>query len=266
MMFNRKCDEPPLSVFSSSSQHPLFELTPTLNGIFLWHVTEQSTSQNQFTGLPLSASELVQLGLNLPHPIEDLLEMLCENHVVSTSTKDSICHFEGVNKRGEHSSLSACSIDVISGLLRYGKKTFILSHTGSSFSLIPHNGDSCDWSHSNYLDEIKRHVELAFIADHSIYLKYNKDEKKIHDRLQSIASVVNSLYSPLNIRITLVYADIWAKADVFEVTSVADKTLSQFVAYRKSLLNEHPHDNAHLITDTRFGEVIARHTRHNVFI
>uniref|UniRef100_A0A915E9F1 Myosin motor domain-containing protein n=1 Tax=Ditylenchus dipsaci TaxID=166011 RepID=A0A915E9F1_9BILA len=39
VMFNRKSDEPPLSVFSSSSQRPLFELPPTLNGSsynFLW--------------------------------------------------------------------------------------------------------------------------------------------------------------------------------------------------------------------------------------
>jgi hypothetical protein len=66
--------------------------------------------------------------------------------------------------------------------------------------------------------------------------------------LHSIASTANSLYAPLNIRITLVWADTWRAENPIEVTEDADKTLRDFLVYRKSLLAEHPHDNAHLLT------------------
>jgi hypothetical protein len=52
----------------------------------------------------------------------------------------------------------------------------------------------------------------------------------------------------LNIRITLVWADIWKAENPIEVTEEADKTLRDFLTYRKTLLAEHSHDNAHLLT------------------
>lgn len=47
--------------------------------------------------------------------------------------------------------------------------------------------------YSEYLDGISRYVELVLVADNSFYKKYGSDEKKVYDRLQSIASVVNSV-------------------------------------------------------------------------
>ena len=60
--------------------------------------------------------------------------------------------------------------------------------------------------------------------------------------------MANSLYTPLNIRVILVWADIWKTKNPVEVSTEADKTLSNFLAYRKTTLDAHPHDNAHLIT------------------
>ena len=142
--------------------------------------------------------------------------------------------------------------------------------------------------YAEYIDGVKRWVELIFIADSTIvnfhqkmflklnfqFKKYEENEKRVHDRLHSIASAVNAvcstkiasigeqfilqLYAPLNIRITLVWADVWKSANPIEVSEDADKTLRDFLNYRKALLEEHPHDNAHLLTDVHFGSVIGK--------
>ncbi|KAI1717260.1 reprolysin (M12B) family zinc metalloprotease domain-containing protein [Ditylenchus destructor] len=256
---------------------------------FLWHNDNGPLAVKR----PLTPKDLVELSKKSPEfPLtytksengdDKIAELTFQQHqdLLGKQIREKLgrptCHFEAVSEWGEHSALSACSVDSISGILHIDGKVYTLSSDGNGFNLIPQGSATCEWSHvikkrsagkyvnpdipsyyKDYLDGIKRYVELVFIADHSIYLKYGKDETKIHDRLHSIASVVNSLYAPLNIRVTLVWADIWAKADVFEVTAAADKVLSEFLAYRKALLNEHPHDNAHLITDMRFGEVIGK--------
>lgn len=56
------------------------------------------------------------------------------------------------------------------------------------------------------------------------------------------------LYQPINIRVILVWADVWTNEDPVEITSNSDKTLTNFLEYRKGLMKDHPHDNAHLIT------------------
>ncbi|VDM57361.1 unnamed protein product [Angiostrongylus costaricensis] len=84
------------------------------------------------------------------------------------------------------------------------------------------------------------------------YAKYDKDEKKVNERLQTIAHHVNALYYPLNIRITLVWVDIWKDGDKFEVATSGDHTLDGFLNYRKDIIKAHPNDNAHMLTDIHF--------------
>lgn len=38
-----------------------------------------------------------------------------------------------------------------------------------------------------------RYVELAFVADNSIYKKYDSNDAKVHDRLHAVANIVNSV-------------------------------------------------------------------------
>jgi hypothetical protein len=47
--------------------------------------------------------------------------------------------------------------------------------------------------YQDYIDDVKRYVELIFIADYSVYEKHDKDETAVHDHMQSIANVVNSV-------------------------------------------------------------------------
>ncbi|TMS36127.1 hypothetical protein L596_003375 [Steinernema carpocapsae] len=112
--------------------------------------------------------------------------------------------------------------------------------------------------YANVLDKKKRFVELALFADHSMYEKYEKDEKRIHERLESIASAVNRLYNPLGITVSLVYVEVWKDADPFTVSTNPDETLSLFLEYRKTQIKPHPHDNAHLITTTKFEGIVGK--------
>lgn len=79
--------------------------------------------------------------------------------------------------------------------------------------------------------------------------------------MQSIANIVNSvslflfdliqmfqLYAPLNIRVILVWADIWKDGDLVEITENSDASLGNFLRYRKETLLAHSHDNAQLLT------------------
>ncbi|KJH44126.1 Disintegrin [Dictyocaulus viviparus] len=106
--------------------------------------------------------------------------------------------------------------------------------------------------YSEFNDGKWRYVELALVADYSVYAKYDKDEGKVNEYLQTIAHHVNALYYPLNIRITLVWIDIWKDGDKFEIATSGDRTLDRFLNYRKEIIKTHPNDNAHLLTDIRF--------------
>uniref|UniRef100_A0A1I7RQQ1 Disintegrin and metalloproteinase domain-containing protein 28 n=1 Tax=Bursaphelenchus xylophilus TaxID=6326 RepID=A0A1I7RQQ1_BURXY len=186
-----------------------------------------------------------------------------------------VCHFETVDEELNHSAVNLCDND-ISGILRdqRGNVYFLGHDQHSGFYLQPQNFASCDKIFSSrskraagkvpntphyyaeYLDGIRRYVELVFIADKSVFDKYDSDEEKVHNRMESIANVVNSMYAPINIRITLVYADIWKDADVFPITENSDDALNKFLVYRKGLIFDHPHDNAHLLTQTRFSNSV----------
>lgn len=57
------------------------------------------------------------------------------------------------------------------------------------------------------------------------------------------------LYVPLNIFVALVGVVIWSKDDEIVLETNGDKTLTNFLLYRKDrLLKDHPNDNAQLLT------------------
>lgn len=57
------------------------------------------------------------------------------------------------------------------------------------------------------------------------------------------------LYQPLNIFIALVGVEVWKDEDQVEISKDGDKTLTNFLNYRKvRLIRDHPNDNAQLLT------------------
>ncbi|VDP00980.1 unnamed protein product [Heligmosomoides polygyrus] len=175
---------------------------------------------------------------------------------------------------GVLNTLSACTPSTISGIISTGSNYFILDTRNSTdFVLLPQTFDSCgEFSsfspfskrskregktktstlpsyYSDFVDEKWRYVELALLADYSVYAKYDKDEAKVMERLQTIA---HHLYYPLKIRITLVWVEVWKDGDKFEVATSGDQTLQHFLDYRKGIIKAHPNDNAHMLTDIHF--------------
>lgn len=62
-------------------------------------------------------------------------------------------------------------------------------------------------------------------------------------------SVCLQLYMPLNIFIALVGVQVWSESDEITMSSDGDKTLANFLKYRREkLVQDIPNDNAQLLT------------------
>lgn len=68
------------------------------------------------------------------------------------------------------------------------------------------------------------------------------------------------LYVPLNIFVALVGIVVWTESDKIELSNYSNVTLRNFLEYRrKTLVKEHPNDNAQLLTKTVFdGGVVGK--------
>ncbi|XGW29466.1 hypothetical protein V3C99_008913 [Haemonchus contortus] len=231
------------------------------------------------TSLVTTAALYSELPLTVSGPSGDSIDLIFtrvrNSHAHSSPSKLQArsCHFDGESDFSLN-TLSACSPSTISGIISTGSNYFILDTKNSTgFVLLPQTFDSCSLKkrskragietntlpsyYTDYKDGKWRYVELALVADYSVYAKYDKDEEKVLERLQTIAHHVNALYYPLNIRITLVWADIWKDGDKFEVVTSGDQTLMRFLNYRKEIIRSHPNDNAHMITDIRFEQNVV---------
>ncbi|KAF1749287.1 hypothetical protein GCK72_025754 [Caenorhabditis remanei] len=221
-------------------------------------------------------------------PFEEDRELFTANIAddPSTSSLISHCHFAGVTEDGRH-ALSLCDPKDITGLLITQTNRFGLSTTSngssSSFVLTPYVENNCDLGSlvtsasrrkreagkpntvidrnpsyiKEHLDGRKRYVELALVADYSVYTKYDSDEKKVNDYIQQTMNILNSLYYPLNIRITLVYSEIWKKGDQISVLADSKETLNNFMDYKKILLKDHFFDTGYLLTTLKFDEGVV---------
>ncbi|XP_065225207.1 disintegrin and metalloproteinase domain-containing protein 9 [Planococcus citri] len=103
-----------------------------------------------------------------------------------------------------------------------------------------------------------RYIELVMVIDNKEYKALNEDVNRVYQHCKDIANIVNSLYVPLNIFIALVGVVIWSRDDEIVLESNGDKTLTNFLNYRKDrLLQEHPNDNAQLLTRMQFSEGVV---------
>ncbi|XP_015909996.1 zinc metalloproteinase-disintegrin-like MTP8 [Parasteatoda tepidariorum] len=109
-------------------------------------------------------------------------------------------------------------------------------------------------------NEKSRFVELIIVNDNREYKEFNQDKKAVFERSKIIANIVNGLYAPLNIFIALVGVIVWSDHDEIKLSSDGDATLANFLHYRRErLAQEHPNDNAQLITSLTFdGGVVGK--------
>uniref|UniRef100_A0A0N5BJR2 Peptidase M12B domain-containing protein n=1 Tax=Strongyloides papillosus TaxID=174720 RepID=A0A0N5BJR2_STREA len=199
------------------------------------------------------------------------------NHTLEVKSKgNSDCHYESNSNGHVFLSINFCIPNIISGILKSNDDFYILSNKSGSYEIFQLTTNShiiCPSFHKhrhkrqsfkkgnfvrkpdyydNYISDKKRYVELGLIADNSIYLKYNKDEKLVNARLQAIADFVNVLYSPLNIYVYLTYVEVWKDKDLINVSEESNVALQNLVEYRVKLMKHQPHDNTHLLTNKVF--------------
>ncbi|VDO34405.1 unnamed protein product [Haemonchus placei] len=239
----------------------------SLQGKELLSPTSLVASAALYSELPLTVSGASGDSIDL---IFTRVRSVCSYILPLFQNSQSSCHFDGESDFSLN-TLSACSPSTISGIISTASLTifflgFALTVYGPFSQLLftiplktrsKRGGvetNTLPSYYTDYKDGKWRYVELALVADYSVYAKYDKDEEKVLERLQTIA---HHLYYPLNIRITLVWADIWKDGDKFEVVTSGDQTLMRFLNYRKEIIRTHPNDNAHMITDIRFEQNVV---------
>ncbi|XP_060854596.1 disintegrin and metalloproteinase domain-containing protein 9 isoform X2 [Rhopalosiphum padi] len=98
-----------------------------------------------------------------------------------------------------------------------------------------------------------RFIELVLVVDQEEYKSLNSELSKVHQHAKDIANIINSLYVPLNIFITLVGVVVWTDYNEITIASNGDTTLTNFLTYRREhLVKDHPNDNAQLLTKLQF--------------
>ncbi|XP_061088477.1 disintegrin and metalloproteinase domain-containing protein 8-like [Conger conger] len=108
-------------------------------------------------------------------------------------------------------------------------------------------------------DGKERFVELYLVIDNAEYINLGRDERRITARALEVASHVDKLYQPLNIRVMLIGMDVWSSRDLTPISLDSDKTLNNFLQWRQdTLIKKVKHDNAQLITGVDFlGDTVG---------
>lgn len=103
-----------------------------------------------------------------------------------------------------------------------------------------------------------KYVELMVVADHAEYVKHGQDFNRTKKKLLEAANFVDKYYKTLNIRVALIWLEIWNDQDKIIVTDNPYGTLGAFLTWRRKQLPNLPNDNAQLITGVSFqGTIIG---------
>ncbi|XP_064465637.1 zinc metalloproteinase-disintegrin-like EoMP06 [Ornithodoros turicata] len=177
------------------------------------------------------------------------------------------CYYGGTVKGWPNSWVAVSTCNGLSGVMHDGKEAHYIHPSSSEHwlfkaSKLKVKPWKCGFNHTRerrsvviqppYNSNVRsRYVEMIIVNDYKEYVKMKKNKEAVLDRSKQIANIVNALYAPLNIFIALVGVIVWTERDEIEVSSNGDTTLTNFLTYRKEhLAQEHPNDNAQLITDT----------------
>ncbi|XP_052005262.1 disintegrin and metalloproteinase domain-containing protein 19-like isoform X2 [Xyrauchen texanus] len=103
-----------------------------------------------------------------------------------------------------------------------------------------------------------KYVELMVVADHAEFLKQDRDIEKTKTKLHEAANFVDKYYKTLNIRVALIWVEIWNDHDKIRVSENPYSTLGEFLAWRRKQLPQLPNDNAQLVSGMPFqGSIIG---------
>ncbi|XP_048506843.1 uncharacterized protein LOC105688427 isoform X2 [Athalia rosae] len=140
-------------------------------------------------------------------------------------------------------------------------------YTGTQYHDIhPHEGnrmlrykrDTGDIRGPYNANKQSRYVELVMVIDKKGYTELGENLDRVHHHCKDIANIINALYMPLNIFIALVGVEVWSYSDQISLLSDGEKTLSNFLAYRRErLVEDVPNDNAQLLTKVEFDNGVV---------
>uniref|UniRef100_A0A4W4H401 ADAM metallopeptidase domain 19b n=1 Tax=Electrophorus electricus TaxID=8005 RepID=A0A4W4H401_ELEEL len=84
------------------------------------------------------------------------------------------------------------------------------------------------------------------------FVKHGRDLEKTKRKLLEAANYVDKYYKALNIRVALIWLEIWNKQNKINVTDNPYSTLGAFLTWRRKQLLQLPNDNAQLVTGVSF--------------
>ena len=93
------------------------------------------------------------------------------------------------------------------------------------------------------------YVELLIVMDNALYKAYSGNHTTLANRARAVANFVDSAYTSLNIRVTLVAVELFSNGNRFAISTDQNAVLRDFATYRmEQLIGRVAHDNAQLMT------------------
>uniref|UniRef100_A0A3P8NST3 ADAM metallopeptidase domain 28 n=1 Tax=Astatotilapia calliptera TaxID=8154 RepID=A0A3P8NST3_ASTCA len=188
------------------------------------------------------------------------------------------CFYHGRIVNDSESSVSISTCDGLRGYFRTSAQRYLIEplssddegdHAVMTFNEKNFTPAVCGVTNTSWSDDYEpptsllssspeflqqqKYVELVLVADNRAYVKMNRDQKKMRQRIFEIVNFVNMVYKPLRTFIALVGLEIWTNGDLISVTPPAGANLDAFMKWRNSeLVTRIKHDNAHLISGIDF--------------
>uniref|UniRef100_A0A3Q0RTR5 ADAM metallopeptidase domain 28 n=1 Tax=Amphilophus citrinellus TaxID=61819 RepID=A0A3Q0RTR5_AMPCI len=202
---------------------------------------------------------------------------------VTTVPKDiDHCYYHGRIVNDSESSVSISTCDGLRGYFRTSAQRYLIEplssddegdHAVTTFNPKNFTPAVCGVTNTSWSDDFEppmsrsrsrsavpqlqqKYIELFLVADNREYVKMNKDQTKLRERIFEIVNFVNVVYKPLRTFIALVGLEIWSRRDLISVTTSAGANLEAFRSWRNSeLVKRTKHDNAHLIRHESISKI-----------
>ncbi|XP_068129636.1 zinc metalloproteinase-disintegrin-like 4a [Hyperolius riggenbachi] len=201
--------------------------------------------------------------------------------VTTSPARQDHCYYQGRVKNDSSSQVSLSLCEGLSGLIMTQKQKLLieplkkaedgahalftsqdhgapkacgLDHTKCDDPVMPKPSFSMNNAEMKEFLQARKYIQLYLVVDHSVFIKYNRDENTIRTRIFQIMNYVNMVYKHLNIFVALTGIEIWTTRSQIEVVSEIGTTLDRFSTWRtESLLPRKRNDNAQLLTNVDFN-------------
>ncbi|XP_026878513.2 disintegrin and metalloproteinase domain-containing protein 19 isoform X1 [Electrophorus electricus] len=170
--------------------------------------------------------------------------MIAMNHSVTYMIEPLANHMVSQG----HAVFRAESLKITPGTC--GHPHDVQNHTDKLQDLIGGIAQANRWRRD--VSRSTKYVEFMLVADQVEFVKHGRDLEKTKRKLLEAANYVDKYYKALNIRVALIWLEIWNKQNKINVTDNPYSTLGAFLTWRRKQLLQLPNDNAQLVTGVSF--------------